>query len=252
MRHLHLHHGHAHHGGHDARLHHSSRAMPWFLLAAVALLAAVVAGCGSDSGVDAGASSDGTGSPTEDSDDPSSEDLPGTTAPGTVAPATDIFDSDFLSACDGVGYDQATAYTPGPGAIHPVVVLAGQGTEMYGRSGAVREAWTRMWTPENTTAMAEIELVACAEKINATPVQECSGYEVDGQPTDNIVHLNEVEYAVSLREALTGAEVASTTIVARDAECPMYVSFVEGEYSQEWDSFDALAIQAFVEPYVAP
>ena len=73
---------------------------------------------------------------------------------------------------------------------------------------------------------------------------------VDGQVTDDVVILNEVTYEVSLREALTGAEVAATTVVANDGECPMYVTFTEGESSVEHDSFDDEAIQAFVEPYV--
>ena len=48
------------------------------------------------------------------------------------------------------------------------------------------------------------------------------------------------------------AELAATTITARDEQCPMFVSFTEGESAVEHDSFDDVAIQKFVEPYVTP
>jgi hypothetical protein len=171
--------------------------------------------------------------------------------PGSSSPP-DIFDTDFVGACDGVGNPRATTFSQTPGVIHPVLVLAGEGTQMYTRSGAVREAWTRTWTAENPAALAEIELVACAERTSATKVEDCTGYEVDGVVTDNLVHLNEVVYEVSLHEARTGAEVAATTITARDEQCPMFVSFIDGESAIEHDSFDDAAIQKFVEPYVTP
>ncbi|MCB0998141.1 MAG: hypothetical protein R2713_13830 [Ilumatobacteraceae bacterium] len=222
---------------HDARQHPRNRATPWFLLAAVALLAAISVGCG---GGDE-SSDDGAG------DDASAADVDATDAPAALE---NVFDTDFLVACDGVGFPAAAPYDTTAGTISPVVVLAGEGTAMYGRYGAVREAWTRQWTTENPLALAEIQLVACAEKVSATQVQECTGYEVDGVVTDNVVILNEVTYEVSLHEAATGTEVASTTITARDEDCPMFVSFTEGDTTEEHDSFDDLAIQAFVEQYV--
>jgi hypothetical protein len=214
----------------------------------VAFVAAVVVGCGGANNGSDGASSgvDAHGAAV----DASTPLTPAASTPATEA--NDIFDTDFLGACDGVGFAGAAAYEPTPGVIHPVVVLAGQGTEMYGRTGAVREAWTRAWATENTRAMSEIQLVACAEKQSSTKVQDCAGYQVDGVDTDHVVHLNEVVYAVSLRVAQTGAELASTSITARDAECPMLVSFSEGETTAEHDSFDDLALQAFIEPFVAP
>jgi hypothetical protein len=116
----------------------------------------------------------------------------------------------------------------------------------------VRDAWTRTWTQANTRAMAEIELVACAERTSATKVQECTGYQVDGKDTDHVVNLNEATYDVSLHEAKTGTQLAASTITARDESCPMFVSFTEGETTQEYYSFDDAAIQSFLEPYVAP
>ena len=123
---------------------------------------------------------------------------------------------------------------------------------MYARSTAVREAWTPDVDPETPRGLGEIELVVCAERVSAVKVEDCTGYEVDGVVTDNLVHLNEVVYEVSLHEARTGAELAATTITARDEQCPMFVSFIDGESSIEHDSFDDAAIQKFVEPYVTP
>lgn len=236
---------------HDARQHRTNRAAPWFVLAALAFLAALITGCGGSesSTSDADASSSEAADSSDSGDSGASGDS-GDTASATTAALENIFDSDLLVACDGVGFPAATAYDTTAGTISPVVVLAGEGTEMYGRTFGVREAWTRQWTQENPLALAEIQLVVCAEKQSATPVEECTGYEIDGVVTDNVVVLNEVTYAVSLREALTGAEVASETMVFRDESCPTYVSFTEGEPRIEWDSFDDLAIQDFVESYV--
>ena len=238
---------------HDARQHPRNRATPWFLLAAVALLAAISVGCGGgDESSDDGAGDAPAAADANDADEgaDAGTDEGADEGPTATAALENVFDSDFLVACDGVGFPAAAPYDTTAGTISPVVVLAGEGTEMYGRYGAVREAWTRQWTTENPLALAEIQLVVCAEKVSATQVQECTGYEVDGVVTDNVVILNEVTYEVSLHEAATGAEVATTTITARDEDCPMFVSFTEGDTTEEHDSFDDLAIQAFVEPYV--
>jgi hypothetical protein len=222
------------HGGahHDVRHHRTGRAAPWFVIAAVALVAAIVSGCSSD------------GSTSVANADHS-------VPVGSSAP-TDIFDTDFVGACDGVGIDHATSFSQTPGVIHPVLVLAGEGTEMYARTTAVRDAWSRTWTPEKPRALGEIELVVCAERTSAAKVEDCTGYEVDGAVTDNTVHLNEVVYEVSLHEARTGNQLAATTITARDESCPMFASFGEGESTVEHYSFDDAAIQRFVEPYVMP
>jgi len=204
---------------------------PWFLVAAVALIAAIVSSC-------SGGSSGNVA--TADVVAPTTSSLP------------DIFDTDFVGACDGVGNERAARFSQTPGVVHPVLVLAGAGTEMSSRSTSVREAWTRTWTPENTAALAEIELVVCAERLSAAKVEDCTGYEVDGVITDHTVHLNEAVYQVSLHEARTGAELAATTITARDEQCPMFVSFADGESTAEHYSFDDAAIQKFVEPYVTP
>jgi hypothetical protein len=217
---------------HDVRHHRTGRAAPWFVVAAVALIAALVAGCGGDSSGNVAMADD--------------------SALVTMAEPTNIFDTDFVSACDGVGVPRATALSQTPGVIHPVLVLTGEGTEMYSRSTAVRQAWSRAWTPERPLALAEIELVVCAERVSAVKVEECTGYVVDEASTDNVVNLNEVMYEVSLREARTGVELAATRITARDDSCPMFVTFSDDEKAVEHYSFDDSAIQAFVEPYVVP
>ena len=53
------------------------------------------------------------------------------------------------------------------------------------------------------------------------------GYEVDEVVTDAVVKLNEVTDEVTVHEALTGTQLAATTIVARDDACPMSASFTQ-------------------------
>ena len=172
---------------------------------------------------------------------------------GESAPATtpaNVFDTDLLVACDGIGYPGAAPYTTAPGVIHPVLVLEGESASMHARYGAVRDAWTRMWTQERPTALAEIELVACVQQTGERVTEECTGYQDDGVDTGNVVELMEVDYAISLREASTGREVAETSMTMLDDECPMFVSFPEGERTTRWRSFDADALSAFLEPHV--
>ena len=175
----------------------------------------------------------------------------GGAAVASVAPEQ-LFDSDFEKVCDGVGQTAAAAYAPAAGSISPVVVLVQEDGYMFSRSSAVRAGWERLWVPENTMAMAELQFAGCATRTAATRVQECSNYEVDDQPTDNVVHVNEVTYSISLREAATGTEVATTTFTALDDSCPMFVSFDAGQTELDWYSFDDAAMQEFLAPYVAP
>jgi hypothetical protein len=218
------------------------------VVAAIALVAAIVTSCGDDPAPRNVANADGV---SLESVSPDGSGSNGSGSNGSSA-TSDIFDTDFLVACDGVGFERATPFSQTPGVVHPVLVLTGEGTAMYGRPSAVREAWTRMWTPEHPLALAEIELVVCAERQSAVKVRECTGYEVDGVVTDHVLNLNEVTYEVSLREARTGAEVAASTITARDETCPMFATFSEGETTVEHHSFDDAAIQRFVEPFVLP
>lgn len=170
----------------------------------------------------------------------------------TPAAADQLFDSDFEQVCDGVGQPLAAPYAPTAGAISPVVVLEQMDGFMSSRTSAVRAGWERMWVPENTMAMADLQLVGCLTRTSATRVQECTGYEIDDQVTDNVVHLNETTYSLSLREAATGTEVATTTFTSLDDSCPMFVSFDAGETERDWYSFDDTAAQEFLAPYVAP
>lgn len=238
---------------HDARQHRTNRAAPWFVLAVLAFVAALISGCGgggSEGAADGGDASSSESDSGSDAGSDSGSDATTAEAPATTAALENIFDSDLLVACDGVGFPAATAYDTTAGTISPVIVMAGEGTEMYSRLFGVREAWSRQWTEANPLALSEIQLVVCAEKQSSTPAEECTGYEVDGVVTDNVVILNEVTYEVSLREALTGTEVAAQQMVFRDASCPTYVTFTEGETTVEWDSFDDLAVQDFIESYV--
>ena len=73
-----------------------------------------------------------------------------------------------------------------------MLVLAGEGTEIYARSTAVRGAGAGRGRPEQPLALAEIELVVCAERMSGVKVEESPGYEVDEATTDNVVHLNGV------------------------------------------------------------
>ena len=81
-------------------------------------------------------------------------------------------------------------------------------------------------------------------------MQECTGYESDGVETGNVVNLYSADYDVSIHAATTGEELGRTTVSAIGTECPMFVSFSEGETTRDWFETDAEAVAAFARPFV--
>lgn len=193
---------------------------------AVALVACalLLVACGSDSGSDAGASD------------------------ATVL--SQMFASDFEPACRNSPVAGATPYDAARPGIHKVVVQSGTDTDQLDEGFLdVPAEWTILFDTA-TDQYATAELVLCVVRTNATLVQECTGYEVDGAVTDDIVNLYSADYAVSVHAATTGAELGATTISAVATDCPLYVTFTEGEDTTDWYVTDDGAVTDFARQFV--
>jgi len=203
----------------------------------VALVVALgLAGCGSTddaaSAADANASSEST---TGEADDTTSTTF-----------KAQLFSSDFETVCAGATQSKASAYTatePGP---HKVILLQGAKGEQYESTIDMPEDWQVRWTQEGD-ALVAIELVACSELIPGAVVKTCDGYQdSDNQPIDTAVDLRNASYQLTLREATTGKEIATTSIEAAEEDCPTIIS------SDDTESFaqNNLAIVEFLRSHV--
>jgi len=166
----------------------------------------VVAGCG-------GGSSSATGS--------GNAAAPTTTALTATTPAPKLFSSDFEGVCGGATVSRATPHDNTKPTGHELMYFADfQESGLVEQSSGVPSDWTLLFDA-NADAFTAIDLVACAQRGEATFVKDCDGYEKDKQPTQNVVKMYDATYAVSVREATTGKELAATSIAATSATCPM-------------------------------
>ncbi len=160
-----------------------------------------------------------------------------------------MFPSDFEPACRNNPVTGATPYDPARAGIHKVVLLAGTSVDDLSEGFLdLPSEWMILFDTESDQ-YATAELVLCVVRTTTTLVKECTGYESDGVETDNVVKLYSAEYDVSAHEATTGAEVGRSTVSAIADECPMFVSFTEGERTRDWFETDAAAVAAFARPF---
>ena len=161
-----------------------------------------------------------------------------------------MFPTDFEPACRSNPVTRSTAYSPAVSGIHPLVAFSGESIDQLDEAYLdIPTEWTIVFS-DATDEYAKAELVLCVVRTSATLVEECTGYESDGQATDNVVHLYSAEYALSMHEAATGKELGSTAITANPTECPSFVMFTDGESSKDWYEKNDAAIAEFARPFV--
>lgn len=159
------------------------------------------------------------------------------------------FASDFAPACRGNAVDGATPYDPAATGAHKVVFLKGTSiNELSEAYLTVPEEWKILFNAD-TDEYAKGELAACIVQTEATLAQECDGYEDNGVVLDVVVKHYSVTYDVSVHEAVTGKQLGTTTITAEAGDCPLYVSFTEGEKETDWYEAGDTAIADFLAPF---
>ena len=173
----------------------------------------------------------------------------GSSGGGETTMLSQMFASDFEPACRNSPVAGATAYDPTRAGIHKLVLMDGTSIDDLSEGFLdIPSEWTILFDAA-TDQYATAELVVCVVRTTTTLVQECTGYQTDGVDTGNVVNLYSAEYDVSVHAATTGAELGRTTVSAIGTECPMFVSFTEGETTEDWFETDPAAVAAFVRPF---
>jgi hypothetical protein len=105
----------------------------------------------------------------------------------------------------------------------------------------------------NGDAYADVDTVACVEVKDDEPLKECTGYQNDGQDTDNTVDLRTATYTVTVHEATTGKELGTTELDGTDDSCPTVVSFDNDTQTKVYDSPPSTDdLVGFIKPFVQP
>lgn len=200
-------------------------------LAATALTLLLAAGCGS--------SSTSSSSPTTP-----------VTAAGTAAPKQ-LFASDFEGSCQGATISSATAYDPAA-ATHKVLYFSSYEDDLIEDFTTLPSDWQVTFEAEGN-AYAAVDVVACAVRTEAAFVEECTGYENDGVPTQNVARLHTATYELTVREATTGSELGSTVLTGALDSCPMFVTFdSDDDIVDYYPQPEPDEVTAFLKPFVQP
>jgi hypothetical protein len=213
----------------------------------VAMLASACGGGGGNAPVEA---ADATGPPVA-ADTAGTEPTTGDTADAGELPA---FMGDFDRVCTTqVGFPGAASYNNEPSA-HPIQLF-----EEFEDDGGFLEtsrtlpkAWvvTQDSDFEDNSELAAVELIGCSEQVEATP--NGTDCEFDNDDGDKItLELVDGTFNVTIYEAATGAEVASETITAQSTDCPMFVSYQQGD-TQYFNKPSDDQLIKILKPVVAP
>jgi hypothetical protein len=173
----------------------------------------------------------------------------------TAAPSTSqqskLFADDFRGVCQGATVSRATAYDAAAPA-HKVVLFSSYDGDLIEDTSTLPGDWMVQFDADGD-AYAKVDTVACVEVKDDEPVKECTGYQNDGQDTANTVDLRTATYTVSVHEATTGKELATTEMEGTDDSCPTVVSFDNDTQTKVYDSPPSNDdLVAFIKPFVQP
>ena len=164
-----------------------------------------------------------------------------------VAAGEELFDTQFAQVCRDTGQSRAAEYVAGPG-LHPVLVLrSGDGAEYYQAITTLPEGWNAQWPDLGRT-----ELVVCARRTAATPVEVCEGYEDEDSGMAWTVQTHDVVYDYTLRVARTAEVLASETFEVPAGPCPMLSTYRQGDPQPQpyYPSVGDGEVELFVRPFV--
>ncbi|HLT46816.1 MAG TPA: hypothetical protein VK002_06270 [Rubricoccaceae bacterium] len=155
---------------------------------------------------------------------------PASVPDGAAAPAdgeaagAELFDTDFGQVCRGTGQPRAAEYVAGPG-VHPILVMRSEdGTEYHGGIATLPEGWGAQWPDLERT-----ELVACARRVSATPVEVCEGYADEDTGAEWSVQTHDVVYDYEVRVARTAEVLGRSTFEVDAGPCPMISTYTQGD-----------------------
>lgn len=175
--------------------------------------------------------------------------------PATPAPTPTerpLMAFDFEPVCRRGTVEDATAYEPTPGQVHPVLVFKRDTTEdntYYEMTPSLLELPVP-WMVEYGSDYTRVELVACLTRTGGDLVGVCD-YEGDEGEETYLLNTYNSTYEVMLYAAQSGQPVGTMTIEATVDDCPMFHMFSDPE-----EDYYALPpsgiLQSALQPYVEP
>ncbi len=164
----------------------------------------------------------------------------------TTSGPTPIFsESEFSQVCRGTGLATASAYTP-EGDLHPLVFLEGEDPEYSYSTVTLPDGWETSFESFETT-----QLVACLNRVSATPAELCEGYEDDDSDLSWSVQTFDSSYELTLRDAQSATVVAEQAFEGPSEGCPMLSFFTEGDPNPAPDyDVPSTEIEVFLKQYV--
>lgn len=167
-------------------------------------------------------------------------------ASSQAAPAIAEYKLADVCESDDAGVAEVAPYTQTPG-IHPIVYASSKGSEYLVASDVDPLTPPSPWKPQD---LAKAELVACIRMIERQ-IEECPYTLSDGRSAT----LTRIQrrVVVTLREAQTGKEVATSETMEGDAPetCQGSEQFFDGSTSKTvWGGIPIDAIHAWLKQYV--
>lgn len=159
--------------------------------------------------------------------------------------------------CSGTAIAVAAPYDASSSALHPIAMYSQNSfdTSTYDFMFPSQTNFPEAWSVPVDQPFSAIELVGCLARTEATLVESCEGYEIDGEDKTGTVEIYDAVYELTIYAAQTGEVVGTETIDTFIDECPSFVMFstgsgedlVEERYAQPTDELVNL-----VESYVNP
>jgi hypothetical protein len=169
-------------------------------VAAIAVLAITLAGCGSS-----GSGSQAAG---------------GTTSTAPAHPKQ-LFADDFQPVCEGATVSAAKAYDKTATTGHKAVYLETyKDGNLVDSSSELPDDWTVQFTATGN-AYAAIDVVVCGKRTAQKFAESCDGYTVDNKPDALVVKMYTATYTLTAYEATTGKKLGTKVVAASDGTCPM-------------------------------
>jgi hypothetical protein len=170
-------------------------------------------------------------------------------APAPVAVGSQLFPDNFKGVCSGAPVSNAAAYDPHATA-HKALYFATYRDDFTDQSSSLPRDWTIQWSQAGD-ALRGIDLVVCARRTAAQQVKVCDNYQTNGGATHNMVRWHTATYELSLREAKTGRQLATTTAQATASDCPMFWSFSgDSDTADGYANLPDAVVNDFLRPHI--
>jgi hypothetical protein len=155
-----------------------------------------------------------------------------------------VSDADLRAVCQGIASSASPPYVNSAGVVHPIKMFVGVPPQYDIYGPQLPSAWEQM---------RDVQLVGCADRIEATLVTTCDGYENDGKPTGNKIEMFDAVYNLRVIEAFSAKPVGDPIRIASPSgRCSLVASFDGEDVTKQDYAIDSPAMIAALKRFVEP